>query len=231
MTTNTFGANRFRLAHRGLADYAGDFNRAAARLTSTVADDLLVAGCIGPSGTQAALSPAVELRAAFREQALALVEGGVDLLLCETFGDVGELRAAVLGIRDVSGLPIVASMSYGEDGRTLTGEEPAAVVESLGDLEITAIGANCCIGATTVEKVIAALHDLTSLPLVVRPNAGSPRLTAGSWRYPVGPREFAKLIAHVSSASWLVGGCCGTTPAHISAVHALWEKYAGMRDS
>jgi methionine synthase I (cobalamin-dependent) len=231
LTTNTFGSNRFRLAHRSLADHTGDFNRSAARLTCSIAGGFLVAGSIGPSGAQGALPPVVELRAAFREQALALAEGGVDLFLCETFGDAGELRAAVLGIRDISELPIVASMSYGEDGRTLTGEEPAAVVESLGDLDIAAIGANCCIGESTIEKVIAALHDLTPLPLVVRPNAGQPRLTAGIWRYPLGPREFAKLIERVSSASWLVGGCCGTTPAHISAVHALRGQNERSRDS
>ena len=223
LTTNTFGSNRFRLARRGLADHVGDFNRAAVELVRSTADDCLVAGSIGPSGAQPALPPTHQLRAAFREQASALAEGGVDLFLCETFGDVSEMRAAVLGVRDVSDLPIVACMSYGEDGRTLTGDVPAAVIESIGDLDLAAIGANCCLGETTIDHVVAALRELTSIPLVVRPNAGQPRLVAGTWKYPLGPRAFAELIVRVSSATWLVGGCCGTTPAHIAAVHAAWE--------
>ncbi len=226
LTTNTFGSNRFRLARRGLTDHTGDFNRAAARLTRSIAGDALIAGSIGPSGEQDRLPPENDLRAAFREQASALEQGGVDLFLCETFGDPGELRAAVLGIRDMSALPIIASMSYGPDGRTLTGVEPAAVVGTLGDLDITAFGANCCIGDGTIEQVITALHELTALPLVVRPNAGQPRLVGGRWTYPLGPRQFAELIARLKGATRLVGGCCGTTPAHIAALHDGWNSIA-----
>lgn len=223
LTTNTFGSNRFRLAHRGLAEHVDAFNRAAARLARSIAGDALIAGSIGPSGEQTSPPTADELRSAFREQASALDQGGVDLFLCETFGDADELSAAVLGIRDVSPLPIITSMSYGPDGRTLTGIEPVAVVETLGDLDIAALGANCCIGDDTIEKVISALHALTDLPLVIRPNAGQPTLVGGRWTYPLGPRHFAKLIGRVQSKTWLVGGCCGTTPAHIAALHEGWN--------
>jgi 5-methyltetrahydrofolate--homocysteine methyltransferase len=120
----------------------------------------------------------------------------------------------------VSNLPIIASRAYGTDGRTLTGAEPSAVVESLRDVDIAAIGANCCVGHATSEHVIDALRDLTSLPLVACPNAGQPELIDGTWRYPVGPDEFADLVVRLSSTAQLLGGCCGTTPDHIAAARA-----------
>ena len=226
LTTNSFGSNRYRLANRGLADHVAVFNRAAAELARSVAGNTPVAGAIGPSGEHAGLPPADQLRAAFREQAAALAQGGVDLFLCETFGDASELRAAVLGIRDVSALPIIASMSFRADGRTVSGAEPTAVMETLCGLDLAAIGANCCIGDNTIEKLVPALRELTSLPLVVRPNAGQPKLIGGAWTYPLGPEDFADLVARVSSAAWLVGGCCGTTPGHIAAIHAQWNRIA-----
>jgi homocysteine S-methyltransferase len=221
LTTNTFGANSFRLAWHSLSDRVDEFNRAAARLARDTAAGAQVAGSIGPSGLHGGLPPASELRAAFREQAAALSAGGVDLFLCETFGAVDELRAAVLGVREVSSLPILAMMTYRADGRTPLGLSPAAVVEALDDLDIAALGANCCIGDSTMEAVIAELSASTSLPLVARPNAGQPMKVDGILKYPLGTTEFAELLVRHSSRAWLVGGCCGTTPGHIRAAGDL----------
>jgi methionine synthase I (cobalamin-dependent) len=221
LTTNSFGANRFRLAQHGLAHCVEELNRAAASLARTVAGEGRVVGSIGPSGEQHFRPPADELRAAFRAQASALAAGGVDLFLCETFGDVDELRAAILGIRDISTLPILAAMTYQEDGRTPLGLTPQLVVESIDDLDIAGIGANCCIGDNTVEEVLGAISRSTSLPLVARPNAGQPVKVAAGVRYPLSPGAFAELVIRLSAQVWLVGGCCGTTPAHIAAVRDL----------
>jgi methionine synthase I (cobalamin-dependent) len=217
LTTNTFGANQFRLASHGQSHRVRELNRAGAELARAAATGAQVAGSIGPSGWHGDLPSASGLRAAFRQQAAALSAGGVDLFLCETFGDVHELRAAILGIRDVSPLPVLASMTYRSDGRTPLGLTPAAVVEALADLDIAAIGANCCIGDSSMEAVIEDLSACTSLPLMARPNAGQPVKVGEVLKYPLNIVDFADLIARLSSRAWLVGGCCGTTPAHIGA--------------
>jgi methionine synthase I (cobalamin-dependent) len=175
---------------------------------------------------QGDLPSAPELRAAFRQQAAALSAGGVDLFLCETFGDIHELRAAILGIRDVSPLPILATMTYRSDGRTPLGLTPTAVVEALGDLDVAAVGANCCIGESSMEAVIEELSASTSLPLVARPNAGQPTKAGAVLKYPLSAVDFAELIARLSSRAWLMGGCCGTTPAHISVAYQLLSASA-----
>jgi methionine synthase I (cobalamin-dependent) len=226
LTTNTFGANRFRLALHGQADRVHEFNHAAAQLARAAAGGAQVAGSLGPSGLQDDLPSARELRAAFRQQAAALFAGGVDLFLCETFGDLRELRAAILGVRDVSAFPILATMTYRSDGRTPLGLTPTAAVEALGDLDVAAVGANCCSGESSIEAVIEELSASTSLPLVARPNAGQPAKVGAALQYPLSTLGFAELIARLSSRAWLVGGCCGTTPAHISAAQELLSTSA-----
>jgi methionine synthase I (cobalamin-dependent) len=225
LTTNTFGANRFRLAPHGLEHRVDELNRAAASLARSVAAEGGVVGSIGPSGEQATGPPADELRAAFREQASALAAGGVDLFLCETFGDVSELKTAILGIRDVSTLPILVTMTYRDDGRTPLGLTARSVVELLDDLDIAGIGVNCCTGDNTVGEVLGALGRSTSLPLVARPNAGQPVRVASAVQYPLGPGAFAELVMRWSPRVWMVGGCCGTTPAHIAAVRDLMGDF------
>jgi methionine synthase I (cobalamin-dependent) len=221
LTTNSFGANRFRLGPDADTSRLAAINRAAAELARDEARGALVAGSIGPGGQYRDRPSPEEMRHAFAEQASALHQGGIDLFWCETFGDVDELSAAVLGIRDVSSRPIVALMTYTAAGRTPTGLTPAAVVAAVADLPLAAIGVNCALGAGTVERVIRALHGETDLPLVAQPNAGQPIVTGREIRYPLDPAGFAALALRLAPMVATVSGCCGTTPEHIAAAHEL----------
>lgn len=213
VTTNTFGANRARLHPWGRQHQAKELNRAAVRLAREAGPGL-VAGSVGPSGVQnGSLSPAA-LRHLFHEQAEGLAEA--DLLLCETFGDVAELRAAVQGLRETSDLPILASMTYTASGRTPLGLRPRQVVEALSDPPLSALGVNCAVGTGTVERVITELRQATDLPLLARPNAGEPHHGV----YPLGEAEFVALAGRLAPLVTILGGCCGTTPRFIAALNA-----------
>jgi methionine synthase I (cobalamin-dependent) len=215
LLTNTFGANRCRLAAHGFQERVAEINEAGVLLARQEAHGALVAGSIGPTGLRD-LGP-VDAQAIFREQAAAQDRGGVDFYVCETFGDIGELEAAVRGVAQTSRRPIVASMVYGFDGRTSRGLTPSQVVHALRDLPLSGIGVNCADSGKLVERVIAQLHHATDLPLFARPNAGQPRSCDGKLVYPLGPDAFAGLAARLSTHAAFVGGCCGTTPAYIAA--------------
>lgn len=218
LTTNTFGANRARLGFHGLAQQAAAINRAGVTIARECSGGALVAGSMGPTGAQEDLPTREELRGIFREQAAVLGEAGVDLFSCETFGDVGELRAAIQGIRDVSARPILAQMTFGENRRTPLGLTAREVVDALGDLPVAGIGVNCAVGVGTVEAVVEEMAGATDLPLVARPNAGQPVVAGGGWEYPIGAEEFGEIAARLAGRVWIVGGCCGTTPEYIAAV-------------
>ena len=224
LTTNTIGANRFRLRAFGLERSVDLINRAAVSLARTAAHGATIAGSIGPSGERDRLPHDTELRAGFGEQAESLAAAGVDIFLCETFGDLHELRTAIQAIRAVAPLPILATMTYCDDGRTPLGLRPRQVADGLHDLGLAGIGANCCIGDTTVLGVIDALRQATSLPLVGRPNAGQPVMVGASLRYPLGPEQFGEMARCLSEKSSIVGGCCGTTPDHIAAARRLFDQ-------
>jgi methionine synthase I (cobalamin-dependent) len=230
LTTNSFGGNAFRLSAHDLKRRMREINLAAARLAREQAGGALVAGSIGPSGEQPVLPPDDALRAAFREQARALDEGGVDLFTCETFGDVGEARTAVRGIRAVSQKPILLQMTYREDGRTPDGLTPAEVMAAMCDLPLAAIGLNCVVGEGTAERVLAELSRATDLPLIARPNAGQPHLVDGARRYPVGPETFAAQAMRLSENAAILGGCCGTTPEHIAAFRRAYCSVNSVSD-
>jgi homocysteine S-methyltransferase len=228
--TNTFGASRLRLARYGLADQAEELNRAGARLAREARDHvsnvsrsgLLVAGSISPA-TPAGLGhrlAARELRDAFREQIEALYDGGVDLLLFETFGSLAELVEAIGVAQGLGGLPIVAQMTFVDDGRTLGGDSPEEVATTLTGLGVTALGANCTLGPQGLLDILAELARWTTLPLTAQPNAGPPTLTDGRFQYTASdPAYFGRQARRfVELGATLVGGCCGTTPAHIEAV-------------
>jgi methionine synthase I (cobalamin-dependent) len=215
LTTNTFGANRFRLESHGLQARMLPINVAATGLARAECGDGLVAGSVGPSGLRP-LPDSEALQAAFREQAEVL-DPEVDLFVCETFGDLEELRAAVLGIAAVSSRPIVALMAYRIDGRTPLGLTPSEVVQGLQDLPVWAIGVNCAVGLDTAERVAHELVTISDRPIVVQPNAGEPVISEGSISYPVDPESFALLAGRLSGVAAGFGGCCGTTPAHIAA--------------
>jgi homocysteine S-methyltransferase len=226
--TNTFGASRFRLASRGLGERVGEINRAGAGLARAAADAsdhaVLVAGSVSPITPPSArgkLAPAA-IHAAFREQMTGLYEGGVDLLIFETFGNVDELVEAIVVAGELRpSLPLVAQLTFFEDGRTLSGQTPAEVVQRLEPFDLAAIGVNCTLGPQALLEVVQELGRHTALPLAAQPNAGSPNYVDGRIQYGADPEYFSRYARRFAEAgASLVGGCCGTTPGHVEAVAA-----------
>ncbi len=224
LETNTFGANRVKLTQYGLEAHTGDFNRAAAKLARDVAgDSCLVAGAVGPLGVR--LEPYgptsnEEARAAFAEQMAALKEGGADLFIIETFGDLEEIGQAVRAARDVDPLmPVVAQMTIGIDGRTPFGASAEDVAGWLEGLGADVIGLNCSVGPQGILEGIERMVHVTRRKLSAQPNAGMPRDVGGRAMYMASPEYMATYARHlVQAGAKIVGGCCGTTPEHIHAM-------------
>ncbi len=222
--TNTFDANRLRLSRVGLEDSVVELNIAGARLARDAARDtdrpVLVAGSVGPANSATAVSriPRQMRAEVLREQMAGLIDW-VDLLMLETFGDLDSLVQAVEVALQESDLPIVAQMTFGDAGRTLRGADPAAVVAALDRLDLAAIGANCTVGPAALQDVIAELAAAAELPIIVQPNAGTPQRLGRQVRYVHNTAYFAAAAAEfVGNGATIVGGCCGTTPAHTRAV-------------
>lgn len=229
--TNTFDANRLRLSRVGLEDSVVELNIAGARLARAAARDsdraVLVAGSVGPANSATAVSRVPrQMRAdVLREQIAGLVDW-VDLLMLETFGDLDSLVQAVEVALEETDLPIVAQMSFGDDGRTLRGEDPASVIEVLDRMDLVAIGANCTVGPAALQDVIAELAASSRLPISVQPNAGTPQRLGRQVRYVHNTAYFASAAAEfVGNGASIVGGCCGTTPAH---TRAIAKEVAGL---
>src|SRR5947209_5216458 len=225
--TNTFGANSFRLARHSLADKVRDINRTGARLAREAAKsfDVWVAGSVGPLGTR--IEPLgktsfQEARDAFRHQIKALVEGGVDLLILETFGYLEEIHQAMLAARDVHpSIPIVAQVTIDEDGNCLDGSDPQTFTPKLAEWGADVIGCNCSVGPVAMLDAMERVRALTSLPLAAQPNAGIPRSVDGRNIYLCSPEYMASYARKfVAAGVRLVGGCCGTTPDHIRVMKA-----------
>jgi methionine synthase I (cobalamin-dependent)/5,10-methylenetetrahydrofolate reductase len=224
LETNTFGANRLKLAQYGLETQVDSFNRSAARLARDVAGDThLVAGAVGPLGVR--LEPygptsTGEARAAFAEQMSALKEGGADLFIIETFGDLEEIAQAVKAARDVDPLmPVVAQMTIGTDGRTPFGASPEDVAAWLEGLGADVIGLNCSVGPQGILEGIERMVHVTRRKLSAQPNAGMPRDVGGRAMYMASAEYMATYARHlVQAGARIVGGCCGTTPEHIHAI-------------
>ena len=223
--TNTFGANSFRLARHSLADRVREINLAGAHAAREAAKsfDVWVAGSIGPLGVR--IEPLgktsfEEARTAFREQAAALVEGGVDLLMLETFGYLEELHQAVLACRDVNAkIPLVAQVTIDEDGNCLDGSDPEAFAARLTEWNVDVLGINCSVGPVAMLDAIERVRAVTSLPLAAQPNAGMPRSVEGRNIYLCSPEYMANYTPNfVAAGVRLIGGCCGTTPDHIRAM-------------
>ena len=222
--TNTFGANRVKLAQYGLESQTGDFNRAAARLARDVAgDSCLVAGAVGPLGIR--LEPygptsLAEARTTFSEQMAALKEGGADLFIIETFGDLEEIGQAVQAARDVDPtIPVVAQMTIGTDGRTPFGATPEDVATWLDGLAADVIGLNCSVGPQGILEGVERMVHVTRRKISAQPNAGMPRDVGGRAMYMASAEYMATYARHlVQAGAKIVGGCCGTTPEHIHAI-------------
>jgi 5-methyltetrahydrofolate--homocysteine methyltransferase len=219
--SNTFGGNRIKLAAFGLADEAERINASAVRLAkAAVGDRVLVAGDIGPTGRF--IAPLGDLAfdeavGVFAEQAAALAEAGADLLVLETFSDVRELRAALIGARSACSLPLVASMTFEPSGRTLLGTPPEAAAITLEAAGASVVGANCGLGPAAMVAILRRMAGATALPLLYMPNAGLPRLERGRTLFSAGPDEVAAPATELLNLGVAcLGGCCGTTPAHIA---------------
>jgi len=231
--TNTFGANRFKLAVHGLDGQVREINRGGVALARDVREssgrDVLVLGSIGPLGKYLAPLGTVtadDARVAFREQAEALLEGGVDAFVVETFSDLEEVALAVMAIRSVTDVPIVAQMAFTDDGVTFTGRSAAEVARTLRALPIQALGANCSVGSSTLYEVLEQLHAETGgLPLAIQPNAGLPSRIGERLIYLSSPAYMAEYAERmVDAGARLVGGCCGTTPQHIAAMREVLDR-------
>jgi homocysteine S-methyltransferase len=230
--TNTFGGNRFRLARYGLELKVRDINFKAARLARDAREisghSVFVAGAVGPTGRMLATVGDVtpqEVRAAFREQVEALLEGGVDLLILETLPDLLELREAVLAVKDACDLPVVAQMTFQRDRRTMGGEPPDEVANIASSLGADVAGINCSLGPQSVLEVVEQMSANTSIRISAMPNAGLPRFVDGQLLYPSTPDYFAEYTRKlVEAGANIVGGCCGTTPEHTAAMR---ESLAG----
>ncbi|HVB74908.1 MAG TPA: bifunctional homocysteine S-methyltransferase/methylenetetrahydrofolate reductase [Ktedonobacteraceae bacterium] len=248
--TNTFGANRAKLEAYNLEGQINAINRRAVKIAREAREvsgqPVYIAGAVGPTGRplQAPDEHRLgELRAIFREQIEALQEGGADLLILETFSSLAELRQAVLAAQEVGGLPIVAQMSFYEDGHTLSGQSASRVAAVLIDLGVEVIGANCSVGPAAtfdaLQEMIAQARSPASdaaqgkqgkheTPLFsAQPNAGLPTRIDNRFFYVATPDYFADYALRFAQAGvQLIGGCCGTTPHHIAAMRkALDERY------
>lgn len=220
--TNTFGANSFRLSRHSLVDKVRDMNRTGARLAREAAKsfDVWVAGSVGPLGTR--IEPLgktsfQEARDSFREQIEALVEGGVDLLILETFGYLEEIHQAILAAKEAApGLPIVAQVTIDEDSNCLDGSDPETFAPRLAEWGADVIGCNCSVGPVAMLEAMERVRAATTLPLAAQPNAGIPRSVDGRNIYLCSPEYMASYSRKfVAAGVRVVGGCCGTTPDHI----------------
>ena len=224
ITTNTFSANRLKLASTD-ATVAEVYAAAAANARAAGAP--LVAGDIGPTG--ALLEPLGTLTFdeafdIFSDQACAAEAAGCDLIVVETMADLLEAKAAVLAAVESTTLPVFATMTFGEDGRTFLGTTPAIAATTLSALGASAVGLNCSLGPVELAPLVEELAPHDRALVMAQPNAGLPRIQDGETVFDVGPDEFARAMeAILDAGATVVGGCCGTTPAHIAALSALLD--------
>src|SRR5215469_2539852 len=239
---NTFGGNSFRLARHGCADKVREVNLSGARLARDAAKSFqaLVAGAVGPLGVRIEPLGKIareEARDSFRQQIEALVEGGVDLLVLETFGSLEELHQAILAARDLNpDTPVVAQVTIDEDGSCLDGSTPELFGPKLTDWGADVVGINCSVGPVAMLDAIERLRQVTTAPLSAMPNAGMPRNVEGRNIYLCSPEYMASYARKfVAAGVRFVGGCCGTTPEHIrvmkSAIRVTAAKSTPVRVS
>ena len=224
--TCTFGGTRVRMRDNPYADRAPELNRRAAALACEAAvqrPGVFVAGSMGPTGMLC--EPLGELThadavATYAEQAAALTAGGVDFLLLETFFALEEATAAIEGVKQASNLPLIVSFSYDQGTRTMMGLRPAQVVEAIAPLGVAAIGANC---GKALDTMVTVLDEMLAarggLPIWIKPNAGLPRMIGDVAAYDLTPEQMGEYAARfVRAGAQIVGGCCGSSPAHVAAI-------------
>lgn len=233
--TNSFGANRVRLADFGLADRDAELNEAAARLSRQAAgENRHVIGSIGPTGRLLMLGDIAEADVfdAFAAQAAALERGGVDAFCIETMAAIDEAQTAIRAAKSVSNLEIICTFTFQPDGdppRTMMGHTPAETAQATLEAGADIIGANCGNGIAGMVAVVRALRAAApDAPILVHANAGLPVVQNGAQRWPESPADMAARVADLLEAgASIIGGCCGTTPAHIRAIRAAVDRWRG----
>ena len=226
LETNTFGANRMKLAQHGLEQQVGEFNRRAASIAREAAGaDVIVAGAVGPLGIRiepfgpTSRDEACEM---FAEQMTALREGGADCFILETMSDLAEMEQAIRAARDVdASAPVISQMTIGPDGLTAFGATAEDIARALAEWGADIVGLNCSVGPQTVLEGIEKMAPVAAKKLSAQPNAGMPRDVSGRMLYMASPEYLASYARHLLHAgAKVIGGCCGTTPEHIRAMVA-----------
>ena len=229
--TNTFGANRIKLTHYGLQDQVALLNTAAVTAAKAACGpNTKIAGSVGPTGKL--IAPLGDLTfdvayEVFFEQITALHQANVDMILIETIIDIQEMRAALLAAKAATNKTIICQMSFGADGRTVTGTDPVTAAIILEAMGADVIGANCSLGPAQLLDVVKKLASATKCPISIQPNAGMPQLVNKQTIFPMKPEEIGTWAIELALAgASYIGGCCGTTPAHIKAIKDSVKKVA-----
>lgn len=231
----TFTASRIKLEEYGLADRLEEMNRALVALSgeAVAGSGALVAADLTMTGKQLAPIgdlPFETLIEVYKEQTRVLVEAGVDLFVVETMMSLQETRAALIAIREVCDLPVMASLTYESDGRTLYGTDAKTAMVVLQSLGADAVGLNCSTGPLEMVAAVEQMREVATIPILAKPNAGLPELADGVTVYRMTPEDFAAAgAALVQAGASIVGGCCGTTPAHIGALADAVKKLAAPK--
>ena len=232
--TNSFGGNRYLLEKEGYGNRVQEFNVAAARLArETCPEGRYVAGSVGPTGEF--IEPLgertyKELRDCFREQIVALVDGGIDLICIETMSDLNETKVAVEAASSVTDLPLCATMAFdlGKKGfRTMMGVSAQGAAHTLNESGVHVVGCNCgSIIIEDMEALVKEFRQASSLPILAQANAGVPRLVEGETIHPQSPEDYAEgVIPLLEAGATHIGGCCGTTPEHIKLAAQKIQNY------
>ncbi len=228
--TNTFPGNRINLEKYGLGDKVYEINYAGVRLAKEVmGKDGYVAASVGPTGLlfepngQLTFEEAYDI---FSQQVKAVYDGGADVINFETFTDLAEMRAALMAAKENSDLPVICSLSFEANGRTLMGTDPCTAAIVLNSLGADMVGINCSVGPELMLNVVKKMHEAGGVYLSVKPNAGLPEVIDGQTVYTESPDNFARIACEfVGYGARLIGGCCGTTPEFISAIK---ERLSGV---
>ena len=223
LQTNTFGANQFKLTQHGLSDSLEEINYQGAKLAREVAgNQLFVAGSVGPLGVK--IEPwgklsRKEANDAFKEQGQALLNGGVDLFVLETFSDLSEIEQAILALRELADLPIIAEMTIDESGNSLYGTATETFTHQLDKWGADVVGINCSVGPPPMMDALEKMVHVTKKPIIIQPNAGNPRVVEERNMYLASAEYMGEYaLRFIKAGARLVGGCCGTTPEYIKTM-------------
>ena len=232
----TFGANRLKLEEFGLADRLKELNKGLCRLSREAVGDGMIFGDLAPTGEliepfgPLAFDKCIEI---YSEQVEVLLESGVDGFVVETMMDIQEARAALLGIREIApDCPVMISMTYETEGRTLTGTDPKTALVTLQSLGADVVGCNCSAGPEKMVEWIKQMKPFATVPLLAKPNAGQPKLVNGKTIFDMPPDEYARNFVDLANAGAnVIGGCCGSTPEHIRQVKEMTASINPVKNS